>query len=67
MGRERELKSVEIRKRMRGERERGCVIERRKRREKREKTEEKTKGCPSSPTKSIQIHPHVVPSISRYR
>lgn len=56
MGRERELKSVEIRKRREG----GCVIERRK-------TEEKEmRGYLSSPTKSIQIHLHVALSISRY-
>lgn len=51
MGRER-VKSVEIRKRKRGEREGGMCN--RKKEDRR-----KGKGCPSSPTKSIQIHPHV--------
>lgn len=58
--RERELKSVEIRKR--GEREGMC--NRKKEEERRDRR--KGKGCLSSPTKSIQIHPHVAPSISRY-
>lgn len=61
MGREREWKSVEIRKRKRGERGGGggCVIERRKRRgEKREKTEEKEKDVYrllQSPSKSTYM------------
>lgn len=46
------------------ERERGGMCNRKKKEARREKRQ---KERMSSPTMSIQIHPHVVQSISRYR
>lgn len=57
MGRERELKSVEIRKRERGERERGGMCNRKKE-EEREERKDRRKGNERMSIVSYKVHPN---------